>query len=107
MHLKTSKCKRVVERSLNYLLSINLPFFLERSFFWLTRVVTCRTSGSRVFSTVNVFISKFFGSHRVAIFPKASISGKIDFSKPAENYKLLFEFYFFGEFFKREFLGRF
>lgn len=49
----------------------NLPFFFLLGPFVLTNVVTCKTSGSNVFSTDIVRISKFFGSHFNAICPKS------------------------------------
>lgn len=49
----------------------NLPFFFLLGPLVLTNVVTCKTSGSSVFSTDIVRISKFFGSHFSAICPKS------------------------------------
>lgn len=49
----------------------HLPFFFLLGPFVLTNVVTCKTSGSNVFSTDIVRISKFFGSHFNAICPKS------------------------------------
>lgn len=94
MKKRVGKFCRKGQRTKKTIFLFSLPFFFP-SFFWLTRVVTWRTSGSSVFSTVNVFISRFLGSHRVAIFPKFSI-GKLIFqkSKPAK----MFVFYYFGIF---------
>ena len=46
------------------------PFFFLLGPFVLTSVVTCSTSGSSVFSTDIVRISRFFGSHFRATWPK-------------------------------------
>lgn len=54
-------------------LYVVLPFFFLLGPFEFTSVVTCNTSGSSVFSTDIVRISKLFGSHRVAICPKSFI----------------------------------
>lgn len=48
-----------------------LPFFFLLGPLVLTKVVTCNTNGSNVFSTDIVRISKFFGSHFNAIWPKS------------------------------------
>lgn len=51
----------------------NRPFFFLLGPFVLTNVVTCNTSGSSVFSTDIVRISKFFGSHFRDNVPKSLI----------------------------------
>lgn len=53
--------------------NVSLPFFFLLGPFVFTKVVTCRTSGSSVFSTDMVRISKFFGSHFIVSVPKSPI----------------------------------
>lgn len=53
--------------------NVNLPFFFLLGPFVFTNVVTCNTSGSKVFSTDIVRISKFFGSHFIVNVPKSPI----------------------------------
>lgn len=52
---------------------LHSPFFFLLGPLVFTSVVTCSTRGSSVFSTDIVRISKFFGSHFNAMFPKSPI----------------------------------
>lgn len=54
-------------------LALHLHFFFLMGPFVLTRVVTWSTSGSSVFSTLIVRISRFLGSHLRAICPQSAI----------------------------------
>lgn len=51
----------------------HLPFFFLLGPFVLTSVVTCSTSGSSVFSTDMVRISKCLGSHFIVSVPNSVI----------------------------------
>lgn len=48
-----------------------LPFFFLLGPFVFTKVVTCKTNGSNVFSTDMVRMTKFFGSHFTPICPNS------------------------------------